>query len=763
MRQVELYINNQTIDYNELKSIPASLRKRTDKFLEIVGADGSEVDNVLKSLAIPDTPNNQAKLQTLMQQSALGRGATRVSVKLVVNGIMLFAGPGILKKATKRSGAAASHLVELLGDGLSLWEKLEGLSLRDLDLGEITWSFANILSNWDDIDFSTFKAWFCPVVYGSERGTGVFDIKDFRPSVGFRPIVDAIFLSQGYTIVSDFFDTYFFRRHAHTFGVGNLWKLHDPDWETAYIKASFGAQTCWTIGFASGIYIIYEPDDDPSTMYFENGQPQFEVSPPNFVNSNYVNYIEAQIPGYYKVKVTINSEDDIDQLTLFVLRPGAPSPIYEPTFAVTATAVDSPGVLVEAEFLLEALDQIHIICLTEVTPSGFEVNIRSVKVHVYMLNKPFIGADIDVASCLPDEEVKGFLRGISHMFCLAWAVDDVTKRVFCEPRFDYTLIEDGAPVIRRGFYRRDYPLKDYEIDAEQVEVEYLSPFGESLRMGYKDDSSDPLEKATLAQLQRSDQKKQPPYYSDIEFNDRGVKGKNSPNPYFTTLYQSQPSDIELREDAYLPTILPSSYKRGNKLPGIIWTPFNQPEKREEMPTYEGNPKCGIMFPNALSFAFHYDDSETTYFSEGARAPWITQQKWIDIGGGPALADWDFAPAYADLVSKDAERNIRGLVSTFYPNYISCIKEGQQLKGLINIPLPTIAALSYRNMARLPFDSNESVWILLELANYKALLNDECDGTFIKYVAPKKEDMDAVTYDDPDLDPIVPDIAPENVE
>lgn len=763
MRQVELYINNLTIDYNELKSIPASIRKRTDKFLEIVGADGAEVDNVLKSLVIPDTPGNQSKLQTLMTQGALGRGSTRVSVKMVVNGIMIFAGPGILKKATKRSGAAASHLLELLGDGLSLWERLEGVSLRSLDLGEITWSFANILSNWNDTDFSIFKAWFCPVVYGSERGTGVFDIKDFRPSVGFKPIVDAIFQGQGYTVVSEFFDTYFFRRHAHTFGVGDLWKLHDPDWQTAYIKASFGAQTCWTIGFVSGIYIIYEPDEDPSTMYFENGQPQFEVSPPNFVNQNYVNYIEAQIPGYYKVKVTINSEDDIDQLTLFVFRPGNPTPIFEPTFAVTATAIDSPGVLVEAEFLLEAGDQIHIICLTEVTPSGFEVNIRSVKVHVYMLNKPFIGSDIDVASCLPDEEVKSFLRGISHMFCLAWAIDDVTKRVFCEPRFDYTLIEDGAPVVRKGFYRRDWPLKTFEVDAEEVEVEYVSPFGESLKLSYKEDSNDPMEKATLAALQRSNTKKIPPYYTDIDLHDRGAKAEISQNPYFATLYQSQPSDIELREDAYLPTILPSSYKRGDKLPGIIWTPFGQPQKREEMPTYEGNPKCGIMFPDALSFAFHYDDTETTYFSESARAPWITQHKWIDIGGTPALADWDFAPAYPDLVSKDVGRNTRGLVSTFYPTYISTIKEGQVLSGRINIPLPSVAALNYREMRRMPYDANESVWILLELSGYKPLIGDECDAQLVKYVTARQEDMNAVTYDDPDIDPIVPDIAPENIE
>ena len=766
MRQVELYINNQTIDYNELKSIPASLRKRTDKFLEIVGADGAEVDNVLKSLAIPDTPNNQPKLQSLMQQSALGRGATRVSVKLVVNGIMLFAGPGILKKASKKSGAAASHLVELLGDGLSLWEKLEGKSLRDLDLGSMTWTFAEILANWNDTDFSTYKAWWCPAVYGTERGTGTFDIKDFRPSVGYRPIVDAIFLSQGYTIVSEFFDTYFFRRNVHLFGVGDQWKL-DFDVSDYIFKGSFDDFT--TLGIAFGdayVTLLFDPDEDPQGMYHNNGEPQFAdpqpISPPgpqNVVNSDYVQWLLIPVAGIYKFKVRINTQD-LSELFVFVKR--ASVNVIEKTYAVGISADGSPGVTVEFEYLLEENDEVYMWLYGKViVGAGVISRVRHVFVAVNLLDTPFIGADISLASCLPDEEQKAFLRGISHQFNLAWQVDDVTRRVFVEPRFDYTLIEDGAPVVRKGFYRRDYPTKTYEIDAEQVEVEYISPFGESLRMGYKDDSSDPMEKATLAELQRSDQKKQPPYYCDIELFDRGVKGANSPNPYFTTLYQGKPSDIQLREDSFLPLLLPSSYKRGNKLPGMIWTPPGETEKREEMPTYETSPKCGIMFPDALSFEFHYNESEVTYFSEGARAPWVTQQKWQDMGGGPALADWDTHVAYADLEAKDTARNIRGLVSSFYPNYISIIKEGQQLKGVINMPLPTIAALSYRHMARLPFDSNESVWILLELANYKALLGDECDGTFIKYVAPKKEDMDAVTYDDPDLDPIVPDIAPED--
>lgn len=766
MRQVELYINNETIDYNELKSIPASLRKRTDKFLEIVGAEGSEVDNVLKSLAIPGTPTNQSKLLSLMQQSTMGRGSTRVGVKLVVNGIMLFAGPGILKKAGKRSMAAPFFSIELLGDGLSLWEKLEGVSLNELGLGSMTWTFAEILNNWNDTDFNGYNAWWCPVVYGSVRGTGTFDIKDFRPSVGYYAIVQAIFGGQGYTVVSEFFETYYFRRWAHLFGVGDKWKL-DFDVTDYLFRGSFGDFT--TLGIAFGgayVTLLFDPDEDPQGMYFNNGLPQFEpvqpISPPgpqNVVNDDYVQWLLIPAAGTYKFKVRINTQD-LSELFVFVKR--ASVNVIEKTYAVGISADGSPGVTVEFEYLLEENDEVYMWLYGKViVGAGVISRVRHVYVAVNLLDTPFIGADIAVASCLPDREVKEFLRGMSHQFCLAWAVDDVTRQVFCEPRFDYTLIEDGAPLTRKGFYRRDWPLKTMDIEASEVDVEYVSPFGESLRMGYKDSSNDPMEKATLSDLQRDSDKKQPPYYSDIELHDRGAKGETSANPYFTTLYQSKPSDIQLREDAWLPIVLPSAYKRGDKLPGMVHTPPGGTLTTEDPPTFESDPKCGLMFPDSLLFEFHYDESEVTYYSEGARAPWITQQKWGDQGSTPALSDWDSAGAYADLVAKDTARNIKGLVSTFYPTYISTIKEGQVLSGEINIPLPSVAALNFRFMRRVPFDANESVWILLELTGYRALLGDECQGKFIKYVTARQEDMDAVTYDDPPIDPIVPDIAPED--
>lgn len=762
MRQVELYINNQTIDYNELKSIPASLRKRTDKFLEIVGADGSEIDNVLKSLAIPGSPSNQAKLQSLMNQSSLGRGDTRVSVKLVVNGIMLFAGPGILKKATKRSGSAPSHLVELLGDGLSLWEKLENVTLNSLSLGFMEWTFAETLSNWNDITFTTYKAWWCPVVYGNLRGDGYFSIQEFRPSVGFYPIMQAIFNGQGYTVVSEFFETNFFRRHAHLFGVGSKWKIEQPV-EDMRFKGSYDDFTTIAVAFGDSAYVVpFDADDDPQSMYFDNGQPKLnpvQPGPPNnFVNPDYDQWLVIPFSGLWKIKITLNTQD---KSILRVFASDGVVSVYDKEFDIAVSEEGAPGVTVEITTELSAGDEVRIWMIgTVISGIGTISRARFVKVRCQLQDEPVLGSDINIASCLPERQVKDFIRGVSHMFCLAWQVDEITKRVFVEPRFDYTLIEDGAPVTRKGFYRRDFPMVDIGIDAEEVSTEYVSPFGESLILSFKEDSNDPMEKATLAELQRDADRKQAPYYTDIPFFDRGAKRQNSPNPYFTTLYQSKPSDIQLREDSFLPTVLPSSYKRGNKLPGITWTPVGGSQKTEEPPTFESTPKCGIMFPDALLFQFHYDDSDTLYYSEGARAPWITQQKWQDMGGAPAQSDWDNHCAYADLLAKDTERNIRGLVSTFYPTYLACIKEGQVLSGRINIALPTIAALNYRRMCKLPFDGNESVWILLELTGYKALIADECEGKFIKYVTARKEDMDTVTYDDPDIEPIVPDIAPE---
>lgn len=765
MRQVELYIDNQEIDYNELKSIPASLRKRTDKFLEIVGADGSEIDNVLRSLAIPGTPLNQGIISSLMQQGEIGRGSTRVNVKLMVNGIMLFSGPGILKKGTKRGGAAPAFLLEILGDGLSLWEKLEGVSLNQLtDLGAMTWTLSEILANWNDTDFSIYKAWWCPVVYGTERGTGYFDIKEFRPSIGFMPIVQAIFNSQGYTVVSEFFDTYFFRRHAHLFGVGSKWKI-DLDVTDYVFRGSYEDSTSLLIAFSTAhVTLLFDPDYDPQSMYFNNGLPQIDpvqpISPPgpqNVVNDAYVQYLIMPVDGKYKFKVRVNTQDE-SELKIIVKR--ATVTVIEKDYVVGDSPEGSPGVTVEFTYLLEQNDEVYMYLYgTVIGGGGTWSRIRHTFVTVNLLDEPFIGADIALSSCLPDKGSKEFLRGITHFFNLVWAVDDVTKRVFSEPRFDYTMIEDGVPVTRRGFYRRDLPVKYYDVDSESVDVEYVSPFGNSLGIGFKD-SNDPMEKATLSELQRDSDKKIPPYSADITFHDRGVKAERSPNPYFTTLYQSKPSGTRLREDSFIGVVLPSNYNRGDKLPGTVWTPPGGTEKVEAAPTYESDPKCGIMFPDGLLFEFHYNDTDVLYFSETARAPWITQHKWADQGGLPALSDWDTAPCYSDLIAKDTGRKINGLISTFYPAYISTIKEGQVLSCKINIPLPNIAALSFRYLCDVPFDSNPSVWILLELTNYKALVSDEADARFIKYVTAKKEDMDAVTHDDPPIDPITPDIEPE---
>lgn len=758
MRNVEIYINGNRVDYAEAKSIPLSLRKRTDKFLEIVGADGSEVDNALRSLTLPPTTTNQKYLLSLIAHSNLGRGSTRVSVKCIVNGIQLFAGPGILKAAKKVSNSTPYYTLELLGDGLSLWEKLEGVVLTDMVIGSTQWTFANILANWNDATLVAYNAYWCPVVYGTERGNGTFSIKDFRPAVRFAPVMKAIFNQQDYTLHSEFFETQFFQRHAFVFGVGQAWTLSSDYWESSRMKASYGAQIAHTNGLVIGIYMVYEPTFDPLTMYNTNAEPPLLTGPPGFegfINPAYTNYTRILYNGHYKIKITVNSEDEIDDLNMKVFRPSTSSFVIEKSSFVGISSEGAGGVSIEYDLQLKENDQIHIFILTTISGGGFEIHVRSVALSVRMLGEPFIGGFVGIASCLPADPVKNFLRGVSHMFDLVWRVDETTRRVFCEPRFDYTLIEAGERVKRKGFYRRDYPVETAQIDAEEVSMEYAAPFGDALKLGYKT-GNDPMEKELLKEMMVAGAKTAP-YFADITLHDRGKAGEFSANPYFTGLYQSQPESIQLRESAYLPTVLPSGFKRGDKLPGFVWTPDGGTEKTENAPTYESEPKCGIIFPKALSFEFYYDDSDTTYFSEDVRAPWITQQKWNDVGGTDALADYDNAPAYADLLSKDTGRLIRGLVSTFYPHYISVVKEGQVLSGRIIISLPKFTAIDFRRMWGVKYDANDSIWILLELTNFRALVANDCQAKFIKYVSPKQADMDAVTHDDPDVDPVIPDI------
>ena len=754
MRTIEIYIGGNQMDYTELKSIPLSMRKRTDKFLEIVGADGSEVDNVLRSLTFPDTLRNQATLISLLAQSNKARGAMRHDVKVVVNGIMLFAGDGILKKATKRSSAGPSCYLELLGDGIGLWEKLEKVKLNTLELGSLTWTFAEVTANWNDHEFDDYPAYWCPVVYGNVVGDGYMSIREFRPSIPFWRIFEAIFKAQGYTIESEFHNTFFFRRHAYLFGVGDKWK-NDIVVDDYHFKGEYiGEQIPWGLLLGGSQQAVYDSVEDPSSMFFDNGEPQLLGD--NRINPAHDVYLTVQQTGWYKIKVIANVEEGPGlgvPHQLFIQGVRGVTVIYDGRFVMQASDEGSEGYTVETEVLLQDADKIYFFMLTD--------PIRSFKVRVKLLDKPFLGSNILLSSCLHDKPVKEFLRGVSHMFNLAWRVDDITKRVFFEPRFDYILKEGEDYVTRRGFYRRDFMPITGRIEASEVTVEYVTPFGDSLGLGYREGSNDPIEKATIIDLGRDPDLKRAPYYADAELHDRGKDGVISNNPYFTTLYQAKPSDIKLRVDAYVPLVMPSSYKRGDHLPGMHWTGETSGAHIEDAPTFESEPKCGIMFPEALNFQFYYDeDEEVLYYSETVNAPWITQQKWNDIGGTVALADYDNHCAYADLKARDSARIIKGLVSTFYPNYISIIKEGQVLNGTVSIPLPTIANLSFRHMWRLPYDLNESIWILLELTGYKALVSDTASGQFIKYVGPSKADADAITHDDPNEDPIVPDIAQE---
>ena len=759
MRNIEIYINGNRMDYAEAKAIPLSLRKRTDKFLEIVGADGSEVDNALRSLTLPPTTTNQKYLLSLIAHSALGRGSTRVAVQCIVNGIQLFAGPGILQSAKKRSNSTPYYTLQLLGDGLSLWETLETLSLPDLtSLGGLDWTFANILTNWADATLQLFKAYFCPVVYGTERHDGIFAIEDFRPSVRFAPILHAIFNRAGYTLRSDFFETQFFQRHAHTFGVGAKWRVVADEWAKASYTGIFGAHIVGKAlpSLPETRMLPHQPIQDEFGMYQDNGELPIEP-PVLYVNPDFENYLEVPYTGYYNLKLQINCQQE-SKIDVIMVRPPDVWPTVTATVAVlfppaTADAA-SPGVVVESRFLLQQGDQIWLQYYSN--EAVWAYNVRRIRVKLTFDPTPYVGAEIALNSCLPDRPVKEFLRGVSHMFDLVWRVDDVTKRVFSEPRFDYTLIEAGEPVTRKGFYRRDYPLETVQINAEEVSMEYATPFGSSLKLAYKS-GSDPMEKALLAEIGRDAEKGVAPYGADITLHDRGKAGELSANPYFTGLYQSKPDAVQLREEAFLPTVLPSGFNRGDKLPGLTWTPPGGDETTESAPTYESEPKCGIVFPKALSFEWYYDDGDTTYFSEGVRAPWITQQKWNDVGGTDALADYDSVPSYADLFSKDTGRLIRGLASTFYPHYISVIKEGQVLSGRIVISLPKFTAIDFRRMWGLKYDSNDSIWILLELSNFRALVASDCEGKFIKYVSPKKADLDAIAHDDPPADPIIPDV------
>jgi hypothetical protein len=722
MRTIEIYINTRLADFKDLESLPLSWTKTTDKFLEIVGASGSDVQQAFRSMSFPATQNNSVIFEAQQTQATRARGDTVMAMQIFADGIQVFTGQVSLKNTVRRDGFVHSYVVEAVGDGTGVWEKLDTLTLNDLDLGSQFWTSVEIFSSWSKT-VDDMRGIFAPVIYGASVSTQSilsFTPEDFRFSVYYKAIFIAIFKKIGYTITSDFFAATIFRESVYLYGNGEK-MIRGDNYKTFGGDVNASA----SVEYGTGLDFFV----------------QFDTKTTDLLNQFDIDSFTPQNNGEYKSEVTIEVNIAVEVTFAVFSIAGVPK-------RSTAYEIGTDRVKVEHTEELFVGEKMFIFCRV-IDPQNVSGPSR-VDFARWVLNcttKPFVGATINVASCLHDKPVKDFLRGVTHQFCGAWLVNETIKTVTFEPRFDYTEEIDGTKTIYKGFYGNAAdPKLTIESDIGAVEIDYNLPFGDKLTLGYAEDGNEPLE------FYYKKGGKLPAYSAFIEFNKRGGKESINRNPFFTTLYISKPIIYKIAHGA-LPTILPSGYKIGEFLPGTISQEGTPPVRKVNgKVTFESNPKCGLIIRNGAN-VFVRDENNVGGF---VNVPFVTQQ-FARIIPTATIPIYNFCLSYSDVVRPTDNTKTKGLARNLYQKYFTIIRQGIQVKLIGKIRLVDLAQFNFRKMVLTQFDRNPSLWIPLSIDGFKIANDQKATIRMMKNAEPTVNDAEKTTFFDPKIDIFQPDV------
>lgn len=703
MNEVEIIIDGQTADYENSETLPLTLSKKTDSFFDIPGSRGMELDNELEKISLPATKNNHTIYEQIGLSNPMPGGeALSKETKINVAGLPVFSGSSVMDSISVNYSPELFTL-DLIGDSLVIWQELEGVSLRDLDLGVQTWNASFVVDSWTENYDSGWKGLFAPIVFGKNSGVlypGSWHEKDFRFSVYFRSIVDAIFNDLlGYSIVSTFFNTDFFKECVYVFSVGEHVQYQDLDQSTRVVAYR-------DAGSGGGIFPI-----------------EF--------NNTYVNtFGEWDLLDTFTAAINADFEFDFygtgeNWDTLEIKKNGSTVFSTSPTSTLGSTDI------------YDILETITLVIGDEIEffASGSGTTLNSVEIKVSSPQLPWEGGDIVISTCLHDEPVKNFLSAISHMFNLAWRVNNTTKQVFVEPRLPYVLYESGTPVTYQGFYERPSNTSNLEqLSAVRYNMKTGCPFGKSLKIGYKKNDNDPL----YDSYKNGNTEPLVPLFG-IKKDFAVGEGKTSEilNPLFCNLFVSQAEGFDVSGGHIgAPTILPENY-----------------DLVEDMPTvdagttkYKGQPTCGLVYRGKMTA--YYDD--TDQFED---MPLVVQHVLFQEFGDP---DTFNTLSFADTVMIDPitedEFTNPGLISTFYSQWLQMANPAIEIDFQQPVSLDKFSAETFQELKKVQLNNENQLCILAEIGEMNPVTLSPARYHLIKWSEATSEDAGTITHNDNTLRP-----------
>lgn len=537
--RIVILINGQEVDFQRIESLPLKLKKETDDFLNVVGAKGLSVDRIANQLVFPATKRNEEIFSQIQRGDILDNTALGIAeVEIIIQSQSAYFGDGLVRIITQRGQYPQTFGIEILGDAFDIFPQLENTNLCQLDLGIVRTNKAAIIDTWTNINRPYVSA---PITYGSagrderfpngfaggreiDRPFWQFRVSDMRPHVKIWKIFEAIFETYlGYSIDSRMYESEFFRRLTHSFGVGDQWKRAD-NYEIYKFRATGGAQTIVKLLPWVSVFDI----QFPTTVY--------DTSPLGILWINDDTFNTNGAPdGWYKFRIVIRSPDVEAKFAIVLQTLTNASGAFTLT-SETLEEINANEVFESDPIYFESFDGVTYLKVQVELEDQFDsVYISGCEIEGELLDIGAMGHPVHLATCLPCESLKSFILGVMHSCGLVLKANRITRQIFFECRFynPTQLAAQGFPIPNAWYKNPQLDsnnkfLSDIDTSQEKIIERPIYPFGDTLILGYKK-SNDPL-----FEYYEDNLKEQELSLGDVRFSFRqtGKKGKEIRNPYF---------------------------------------------------------------------------------------------------------------------------------------------------------------------------------------------------------------------------------------
>jgi hypothetical protein len=511
-----------TIDY-QLEDIQDFQKKKSS---EIIG------------LKIPATLNNQKVLNTFNNTAVDDSTAKKYyrNIRNIVaesNGVEVFIGKAIPKKASKRNGVPTSFELNCFGNNGDWIIDLKEVTFYEL-LKHITFKYTKqiVESSWNfDGTNENLPYVFAPVKYGDwldpdASNNASYSIQNMKPSLSIYWILYWGFKKAGYRIESDFFNTSYFRKMVMpwTFGAflsseGTKYNIHqffakstqefrfgnrDFDYQIVNLNVLDNADNgCFDNNntVADGDYFGNTKHGGGDYMSWKYNTPHYGPLQVFFVLNLFSDYKMDQSSTvgldvyWYKKDASNNTVYEIQKNHIF----DHEAPVFG-----SAEGAENTNVLLTS--IVNPNDEIYCSVKISMEPSDTYTVCRIIlRVDEFKIDyfKVPIGGDINFDSYLAFKK-NNFLdlvKGVCDTFNLSIQSDPVNKTVLIEPTHDYSLTDNLA--LKNGGYFKSNVLdfSQKEDISEESSIELYDDNARELVFKFKDDTADGILKVVQDRYQ----------------------------------------------------------------------------------------------------------------------------------------------------------------------------------------------------------------------------------------------------------------------